>query len=198
MKFSTAALSASLAALAGTAVAQLEIVVPGGPDLWWIAQSDNVLAWTCKTSPYTNFTVLLANSDPKILVSPQAFYSQQNNFDCSKLVTKDQINMTPATGYTVQLANPFNNTDVYAESKPFEIKAIGSSYPASSATPSNLVSATGAGSSGTATASGASATTTGTGNTTTQDSGKPNGAGVLSAPNGLAAVALAALGYMFA
>ena len=56
--------------------------------------------------------VRIANSDPKVLVAPQAFIAQQNNFDCSKLITKDQINLTPSTGYTIQLADPFNETHV--------------------------------------------------------------------------------------
>ena len=54
----------------------------------------------------------IANSDINVLVAPLPFISQQNNFDCSKLITKDQVNMRPTTGYTIQLANPFNLTDV--------------------------------------------------------------------------------------
>ena len=65
----------------------------------------------------------IANSDPNILVQHQAFIAQQNNFDCSKLITKDQINLNPGTGYTIQLANPFNETDVsvyiYRVSRPY-------------------------------------------------------------------------------
>ncbi|TBU47027.1 hypothetical protein BD309DRAFT_542025 [Dichomitus squalens] len=112
MKFSAPAFSATLFALASGVTAQLTILSPGGPDLWWVAQSDNDITWTCKTSPYTNFTVLIANSDPTVLVQPQAFIAQQNNFDCSELITKDRVNMPPATGYTIQLADPFNETNV--------------------------------------------------------------------------------------
>ncbi|KAI0371230.1 hypothetical protein BV20DRAFT_965389 [Pilatotrama ljubarskyi] len=192
MKFSAAALSATLAALVGSTVAQLQIISPGGPDLWWVAQSDNVLSWTCKTSPYTNFTVLIANSNPAVLTSPQALIAQQNNFDCSKLVTKDQFSQSAATGYTIQLADPFNSTHIYAESQPFEIKPLGSTYPASSATPTLGGSATASGS-GSATASGSAAS----GSATAQSDNK-NGAGSLAASGGLVAVAVAALGFMFA
>ncbi|KAH9852451.1 hypothetical protein C2E23DRAFT_709571, partial [Lenzites betulinus] len=145
-----------LAALVGSTVAQLEIISPGGPDLWWVAESDNVVSWTCKTSTVQQFTVLIANQNTAILTAPQAFIAQQNNFDCSKLITKDQVNMQPGTGYTIQLANIFNETDVYAESQPFEIKALGAAYPATSATPTNSQSATGA-VSGSSTATGAAA-----------------------------------------
>lgn len=62
--------------------------------------------------PSLTFDDRIANKDQNILVQPQAFIAQQNNFDCSKLITKDQINMPAAAGYTVQLANPFNSTDV--------------------------------------------------------------------------------------
>ncbi|KAI0827112.1 hypothetical protein BC628DRAFT_1338531 [Trametes gibbosa] len=189
MKFSAAALSATLAALVGSTVAQLDIISPGGPNLWWVADSDNVVSWTCKTSPYPAFIILIANSDPKVLVAPQAVIAQQNNFDCSKLVSKDQVNMLPATGYTIQLANIFNQTDVYVESQPFEIKALGSPYPASSATPTNSQSATDA-ASGTATGTGTAASGSATGT-------QPNGARSLI-PTSLAAAGLAALGLAFA
>ena len=71
-------------------------------------------------------------------------------------------NEPAANNYTVQFANPLNNTDVspysitaafchlhsylsqiYAESQPFEIKPLGASYPAS-ASPSGSATATGA------------------------------------------------------
>jgi hypothetical protein len=145
-------LSAALtfAALASVATAQLTVLVPGGPNLWWVAESSNTLSWTCQTSPYTNFTVLVANSDPKILTSPIAILAQQNNFDCSKTITQDLVNQTPATGYTVQLADPFNSTHIYASSQPFEIKPLGSSYPDPSSTPT-------AGGSASSTASGTGA-----------------------------------------
>ena len=35
MKFSAAALSASLVAFASGAAAQLQVYAPGGPNLWW-------------------------------------------------------------------------------------------------------------------------------------------------------------------
>lgn len=35
MKFSVAALSATLVAIASGAAAQLDIISPGGPNLWW-------------------------------------------------------------------------------------------------------------------------------------------------------------------
>ncbi|KZP03641.1 hypothetical protein FIBSPDRAFT_879272 [Athelia psychrophila] len=122
-------------ALLGAASAQLSLVVPGGDSLWWVAESANNIVWTCDTSPYGNFTVLIANSNVALLPSPIAVISIENNYDCSKTLTQEQVNQPVGTGYTVQLANIFNETDIYAESQPFEIKALGAIYPAASATP---------------------------------------------------------------
>ncbi len=152
MKFSSAALSATLVALAGGAAAQLSILTPGGPDLWWsksanslvqpsVERADAPLLPSCsirqryhldmqdlslhelhgfvRSTPLNralprraHVLVRIINSDPKVLVSPLAFIAQQNNFDCSELVTKDRVNLTPATGYAIQLADPFNSTNV--------------------------------------------------------------------------------------
>ena len=82
-------------------------------------------------------------------------------------------------------------SQVYAESEPFEIKALGAAYPVSSATPTIGGSATGS-AAGSASATGgaaASSSTSGSNN---------NGASGLSAPGSLAAAAVAALSLMFA
>ena len=44
--------------------------------------------------------------------TPQAIIAQQDNFDCSELLTATQVDQPAGTGYYVQLANPFNETDV--------------------------------------------------------------------------------------
>lgn len=46
------------------------------------------------------------------MTAPLPILSQENNFDCSKLLTPDLVTEAPGTGYFVQLANPFNETDV--------------------------------------------------------------------------------------
>ncbi|KAL5498633.1 hypothetical protein ACEPAH_1988 [Sanghuangporus vaninii] len=144
-----------LAALAVSVSAQLTILSPGGPDLWWVANSENNIVWTCDTSPVQNFSILVANSNPSVLVSPLAVVAVQQNFDCSRTLTTQQVNFTTGTGYTVILADPINSTNIYAQSEEFEIKPVGSTYPDSSATPTGTASATGSGS---ATASGSEAT----------------------------------------
>jgi len=71
--------------------------------------------------------------------------------------------LTPATGYTLVFADPIDQTKIYAVSPQFEVKALGATYPASSATPqeSSSASQTGAGSTGSGT-SGASSSATST------------------------------------
>jgi len=145
---------ATVAALFAAAMADLSIISPGGPDLWWIANSENNIVWTCDASPYSNFTVLITNQDLRVFAGPIAIVAIQSNYDCSKTITQEQANQPAGTGYLIQLANPFNETDVYAQSQPFEIKALGAAYPATSATPT--VAGTQTGSAASASATGAS------------------------------------------
>ncbi|KAI5121434.1 hypothetical protein M0805_006195 [Coniferiporia weirii] len=169
----------TVAAVAGIASAQLQVLAPGGPNLWWVAESANNIVWNCNESQVNNFTVLIANSNPDILVSAEAIVGIQENFDCSETLTTQQVNFTAATGYTIILANPLNSTDVYATSAAFEIKPLGSTYPATSATP--VASSTGAqdSNSGSSTASGSGSPAA------TSKSGAlpvlPSGAGAFSA-----------------
>ncbi|KAG5643041.1 hypothetical protein DXG03_001653 [Asterophora parasitica] len=119
------------AAVAGAAVAEFQILSPGA-DVWWVAKSLNTLSWTCNDpSALATFTVLVANKDPKILTDPLAIIGVQNNFDCSKTITQDQLSAPAGTGYTIQFASTLNRTDVFATSQEFEIKPLGSSYPTS-------------------------------------------------------------------
>lgn len=130
----------ALASIRGVA-ADLEVTTPSS-SAWWVAQSTNLLAWTCQNTTVTNFTVLISNSNPAVLVQPQAIIAIQNTFDCSILVTQDQANQAPGTGYQILLADVFNSTDVFASSQPFEIKPLGSAFPAQS-TAANIATASG-------------------------------------------------------
>ncbi|KAG6859643.1 hypothetical protein C0995_006326 [Termitomyces sp. Mi166 len=158
---------AAVAALVASAAADWEIFSPSS-DVWWVAKSINTLSWSCKDPvavAHPTFTVLVANSDPKVLTSPIAIIGIQNNFDCSKTITADMLNAAPGTGYTIQFANTLNATDIFVSSSPFEIKPLGSAYP--TATPGISTS------SPSATGSGANAATT---SSTTSDNSKGNGA----------------------
>ncbi|KAF5380780.1 hypothetical protein D9757_007101 [Collybiopsis confluens] len=144
-----AAASALFTAVSG----QLQVINPGGPNFWWISNSENLLVWNCNDSPEQTFTVLVANPN---MASALAIIAQQPNYVCSLLVTKDQMGGLPVgTGYTVQLADPLNGTHVFAQSQAFEIKAAGSAYPTSTAVESATFtpSSSGSGSSATSTSS---------------------------------------------
>jgi hypothetical protein len=145
--------TASFALASLATLAQGFSVTAPSANTWWVAKSLNVLTWDCKASdaPAT-FTVLIANKDPKVLVAPLAIIGIEQNFDCSKEITQDQSNQPAGTGYTILLADPLNNTHVYATSDEFEIKPLGSSYP-SQASPS---SGSNNGASGTASGTGTS------------------------------------------
>ncbi|KAG9104970.1 hypothetical protein FRC06_002890 [Ceratobasidium sp. 370] len=126
--------------------AQLTITEPSS-ERWWVAQSQNTLRWTCNTSPYTNWTVLITNSDVNVLTTPLALIAiRKYNYDCSKTMIPGE-QLKPGTGYTMVFANPFNNTDVFATSQSFEVKPVGSTYPPQITT-SEALTATG-GASGT-------------------------------------------------
>jgi hypothetical protein len=202
------AVPAVLAVAAATATAQtsgpittngLSILAPGGPNLWWVAGSDNTLAWTCQSTTFTNFTVLLGNTNPSVQLQPQAILAQENNFDCSKLITANNFGQSPGSGWFVQLSNPFNETDVWAQSDVFEIKPKGSAYPAASATPTESSAASTSGASG----SGSSSASPTGGSAQTSNSPSPSpsnnaAAGMKASVTGLAAIAAAAFGIAFA
>lgn len=162
----------------------IQILSPGGPDVWWVAQSQNTLTWTCQTTTITNFTVLVANGNPQVLTAPIAIIAQENNFVCSQTIGPDQINQPPATNYTIQFANPFNSTDIYVSSLPFEIKALGSTYPSSSATPTASFTASG-------TSSGTPSGSTASGSAASQSTGAEQSSG-----NGAIGRAVSGLGLM--
>ncbi|THH05601.1 hypothetical protein EW145_g4678 [Phellinidium pouzarii] len=166
-----------VAAAAGFASAQLKVLAPGGPNLWWVANEENNVVWNCKDSQFDNFTILLKNSNPAVLSGADAIVSIQQNFDCSETLTTQQANFTAATGYTLLLANTLNSSDVYASSDPFEVKAQGSAYPASSATPVADSTSTSSSSASTSSSSGSSSSSQTSGALTVL----PNGAGAFGA-----------------
>ncbi|KAH9962174.1 hypothetical protein BC827DRAFT_1130678 [Russula dissimulans] len=159
---------AILSTLVGSTVATFQILSPGGPNLWWVANSQNTLVWTCHTDPPASaYTLLLNNTNPAILAAPEAIVANIQNTDCSHSITTQQAVLTPATGYTLLLGDITNQTNIYATSLPFEVKALGATYPPTSATPTEgSTSSTSGAASGSSTGSGSSSTTT----------PKPNGA----------------------
>ncbi|KZT10451.1 uncharacterized protein LAESUDRAFT_721809 [Laetiporus sulphureus 93-53] len=185
MKFTSAALA--LAAFISSSAAQLTILSPGS-SVWWVDDSQNDITWTCDTSPYENFTVLLDSTNSSILVSPYAFVANQPNYDCSVVISPYQMATFPAaSGYTIILANTLNSSDIYAKSEEFAIKPEGSAYPATSATPTGTNTAT---SSASGSVSGSATTTGAAAASSTSASSKSSGANKLAASmmGGLAGV----------
>ncbi|KAI0766318.1 hypothetical protein BC629DRAFT_1596469 [Irpex lacteus] len=189
--------AASVASLFAGATAQdnssssgLTIYSPGGSDLWWVASSINVVSWTCQTSPFSNFSVVLANQDPTKWPN-LTIISIESNFDCSKEITPDQQAAPAGTGYIIQFVNTLNSTDIYATSQPFEIKAAGAAYPATTALPPGA-STSGSSPSGSATASGSASSPSATGGT------QKSGAVMKNSAAGVVAAGAAALGLFLA
>jgi len=125
----------SVLAVAAATYAQSTAVDPAGQGLsitqpssgiWWVQGGQNTLAWTCRNTQISTFTVVVLNSNPQILAAGEPYLANLNNADCSELIQPNQF--TPATGYSIALANPSNVTDYYAISEQFEIKSAGSPY----------------------------------------------------------------------
>jgi hypothetical protein len=157
---------AVIGTLVSSAAATFEILSPGGSGLWWVAQSENTIVWSCHTdvpaSTNNAFQLLLNNTSPTILPAAEAIVALVNNADCSHTITTQQANLTPGTGYTLIFADPINVNKIYAVSPPFEVKALGATYPASSATPQESSSASQTGASKTSSGTGASSSSTST------------------------------------
>ncbi|KAJ8502025.1 hypothetical protein ONZ45_g2926 [Pleurotus djamor] len=179
---------AIVAAVAAVASAQDQFAITApSSSTWWVAQSANVFSWTCRTNPPNNdYTVLIGNTDPTILVQPQAVISIQANADCSKEITRQQADFKPGQNYFLQLANPLNSTNVYAQSEPFEIRALGSAYPTTTVIPGGASPTGGASSAGTGTGTGSAAPAEQTN----------NGASSLSASLGVAGAAAAVFAFL--
>jgi len=157
---------ALLSTLVGTTVATFSILSPGGPDLWWVANSQNTVSWSCQDSPpASTYLLMLNNTNPTLYPGPGAIIANINNADCSETIPATDGNLPVGTGYTVILAAMTDQTKIYAVSQPFEIKAQGAVYPASTATPTDT----------TGVIVGATSTSAGSGSSSTGSS-KANGA----------------------
>jgi len=140
--------------LIGSASA-FSIIAPGGPNVWWVAHSENTMIWTCHDNPPAQvYQLLLNNTNQNILTSPIAIDANLANADCSHTITTQQAQLTPATGYTLVIADQIDQRTIYATSQEFEVKQAGSAFPATSATPTDT---TGASATGSASASASAA-----------------------------------------
>ncbi|KAH9962175.1 hypothetical protein BC827DRAFT_231491 [Russula dissimulans] len=155
---------------------------PGGENLWWVSNSSNNIAFYCNINPLASqYTVLLNHPT---FTSPQALVAVLQNADCTHTIDATLCDFPSSTNYTVLLADTLNNTNVYATSSPFEIKAQGSQYPPASNTPTDgLASSTGTVSgSSTVSGSGSSSSPTSTAKSNSAlPTFKVSAAGVLAA-----------------
>ncbi|KAI0364233.1 hypothetical protein BV20DRAFT_974660 [Pilatotrama ljubarskyi] len=121
-----------LAFLAGGVVAQLSVTSPGAQDQWLVDGPSNLVSWTCETSPYTEFAIML-ESWPA-LYGPVMLVETQKNADCSARVNVTSALLAPSLrnpgklpldGYSVTFSEAGTSSPdfIYAESPEFEIKA---------------------------------------------------------------------------
>ncbi|KAN0136850.1 hypothetical protein V8E53_005291 [Lactarius tabidus] len=149
---------ALLSTLIGTTVATFQFLAPG-PNVWWVAESENSLVWTCNdNAPSAAYQLLVNNTNPTILAAAEAIVANVPNSDCSFSLTIQQAVLAPATGYTLIFADTLDQTKIYATSQQFEVKALGAAYPPASATPTDSTASTSTSGSGSSTASGSTST----------------------------------------
>ncbi|KZV76721.1 hypothetical protein PENSPDRAFT_673350 [Peniophora sp. CONT] len=186
--FSLRALAAAFLVASAAAADTFSVLAPGGPNVWWVAESQNTLTWTCHTNPPAQvFQLLLNNTNVNILPSPMAILANLNNADCSHTITTQQAALTPSTGYTIVLADQLDQTKIYATSQEFEVKALGATYPAASATPTEGGSSASA--TGSATGSAASGAASSTASASSESS---NSSGAMGLTASIGSVFLAA------
>ena len=71
-----------------------------------------VLSFISSTpSPQLTYTSI-SNVDQNVLAGELAFIAIQPNSQCSVVINSDQVNQSPAPGYILTFANPFNSSDV--------------------------------------------------------------------------------------
>ncbi|KAJ6613184.1 hypothetical protein B0H10DRAFT_2049828 [Mycena sp. CBHHK59/15] len=132
---------AAAATAAGTGT--LTILAPGGDSLWWLVDQPNNVVWTCGESPFDQFTIWVANNDTTLLSGALAVIAVEQNYNCNQGLSADLVAALPVgKGYTVLLTNINNGTDIYAQSAPFEVRALSAGYPPATATPTDSASAT--------------------------------------------------------
>ncbi|KAL1406990.1 hypothetical protein Q8F55_006403 [Vanrija albida] len=127
---------------------------------WWINGVANTLAWsgdTPKPDTTGTFVAWLSNPDVNLLSGVQALTAQTPTYQTSLAISA--LEQKPGAGYVIQFSNALNQTDVWAKSEPFEIKAKGSNYPPGAASAGGAPAATvavpsGSGASGAGAASG--------------------------------------------
>ncbi|KAL7414528.1 hypothetical protein BDY24DRAFT_385514 [Mrakia frigida] len=153
-----------LLALAGSALAELQIVRPGTAS-WWVANSQNTVQWVGLDPAI--FAISVFNSNITLLSSGSAVIQTQNNaYDLSFTLTPF---LNVGTGYTIKLHNTTDPTDVFATSEPFEVRPQGTAYPpvistlpsTSSASPSSTAGSNSASTTGAAAAAATTGSTSG-------------------------------------
>jgi hypothetical protein len=172
------------AALAASAQAALTITAPSSSH-WWIAESVNNIEWNCGNGNPSSYTVMITNSDVKVLTSPLAIVGVLNDFICSFSYTPG-TELRAAPGYTLSLTNPLNNTQIYASSEVFEIKPKGSTYPPQGSPTAGSGSGSGGSGAGASGSGAASPSGSAASSTSTPNSAARNGASAVLALAGLA------------
>ncbi|KLO19691.1 hypothetical protein SCHPADRAFT_817838 [Schizopora paradoxa] len=122
----------------------LQVFAPGGPDLWWVANSSyNEIVWDCGTSQVPSFSIVLQNDDESVLAGQLTLFANVSSSVCSITLPSTLANLPVAPDYTILLTGRLDGDAflIGVRSDPFEVKPAGQPLP-TQALSSALISAT--------------------------------------------------------
>ncbi|CAL1698421.1 unnamed protein product [Somion occarium] len=115
------------------AFAAISITGPSG-SAYWVQNTSNVINWTFEQGDPNPASIIVTNSNNTFL---NGAFSIAEFLDLSnKTFTVTNVTLRVADGYTVSLVNPQNQSEVFASSSTFSVRAPGSM----SSLPSSLFS----------------------------------------------------------
>jgi len=152
----------AFALLPSIAFAAITINTPSASQ-YWVQDASNLIVWVYNQGDPSTVDIVVTNSDNQTLNG--AFSIARGVPVSQETLTVTNVTLRVGTGYTVSFVDTTNETQVFAQSSTFEVKAAGTSPAPTTAPSSTSVQASGSGTpSGSVTSSGASATPTTTRN----------------------------------
>ncbi|KZV87409.1 hypothetical protein EXIGLDRAFT_723773 [Exidia glandulosa HHB12029] len=144
-----AALTLALATVVPFVLGNITISGPSDK-AYWIQFTENNITWTFAQGDPSPISIIITNSEQTELNG--AFSIAEYTDTSAQHFTVTNVTLVQGGNYVVNFVNPTNASQVYATSKPFEVKPLGTA-PANTIGESDLASTASSSSSGTSTAS---------------------------------------------
>ncbi|TDL27383.1 hypothetical protein BD410DRAFT_835663 [Rickenella mellea] len=139
---------------ASSALATISIMGPS-PSAYWVQNASNLITWSFSQGDPNPIDITVTNANSSFL---NGAFSIARNVDLSNgTFTVTNVTLVVASGYVVNFVNGTNETQVYASSGQFDVKAPGTT-PVSQSIPAATPTSPSGNSSGTGSGTGTSAT----------------------------------------